>query len=102
VALGDLEFTPGFGVRYFSPIGPIRVDLAYRFGGGEPLPVVTQAIELFDPERHDERERLPAPYDGYAAPGDLVVLDPLVRWGQDLSSWDLRRFQLHFSIGQAF
>jgi hypothetical protein len=102
VALTDLKFTPGFGIRYFSPIGPIRVDLAYRFGSGEPLPVVTQAIEVFDPNVHRESQRLPPPLDGYAAPGDLVVLNPLVPWGKDLSSLDLRRFQLHFSIGQAF
>jgi len=101
----DLKFTPGFGVRYFSPIGPIRVDLAYRSGGGERLPVVTQAIVPFDSERHDERDRLTGPNGEqlpFAVPGDLVLLNNPVLWGENLGRWHLRRFQLHFSIGQAF
>jgi hypothetical protein len=101
-SLADLEFTPGLGVRYFSPIGPIRVDLAYRSGGGEFLPVVTQAIELYDPQIHSAKDRLGGAFDDYAAPGDLVVLGPQVRWGNDLPVLDLQRFQLHLSIGQAF
>jgi outer membrane protein insertion porin family/translocation and assembly module TamA len=105
VSLGGLEFTPGFGVRYFSPIGPVRVDLAYRFGGGEPLPVVTQAIVPYDPTVHDPDQQLTGPNGEkfpYALPGDLVVLDTSVLWREGLGPFDLRRFQLHFSIGQAF
>ena len=34
VALGDLEWTPGWGVRYYSPIGPVRLDVAHRSSGG--------------------------------------------------------------------
>jgi hypothetical protein len=105
VALRDLEFTPGMGIRYFSPIGPIRVDLAYRFGGGTQLPVVTQAIEPFDSAKHTEDQRLKGPNGEilpYAVPGDLALLNPLVLWGEKLGPWNLRRFQLHFSIGQAF
>ncbi len=48
--VADLQFTPGLGIRYLSPIGPIRVDLAYRFGGGEPLSVLTQAIVPLSPD----------------------------------------------------
>jgi len=47
VALTDLEFTPGVGVRYLSPVGPIRVDVGYNFRGGERLAVVTQQIEAY-------------------------------------------------------
>jgi len=104
-ALNDLDFTPGLGIRYFSPIGPIRVDLAYRFGGGKQLPVVTQAIVPFDPDKHEEEQRLMDPNGEplpYAVPGDLTLLNTPVLWGEDLGPWDLRRFQLHFSIGQAF
>jgi hypothetical protein len=36
--------TPGFGVRYSSPVGPIRADLAINPGGAETLPVVTENI----------------------------------------------------------
>jgi outer membrane translocation and assembly module TamA len=89
--LADLEVTPGLGVRYFSPIGPIRVDLGYRFGSGEDLPVVTRRIEV----RPDTEL-------GYVTFDDLVVLDSTVRYGEGLSAWSPRRFQLHLSIGQAF
>jgi len=91
LALADLEFTPGLGIRYFSPIGPIRVDVGYLFGGGELLPVVTRKIELHPGET--------PPFDVLE---DLVVLDNPVLWGDGLGPWDFRRFQLHLSIGQAF
>ena len=35
--------TPGFGVRYRSPVGPIRVDLGVNPGRAEDLPVVTES-----------------------------------------------------------
>jgi len=89
--LADLELTPGLGIRYFSPIGPIRVDVGYRFGSGEELPVVTQRIELM-------ANSTPA----YEVQDDLVVLDTPVLYGEGLSVWSPRRFQLHLSIGQAF
>jgi outer membrane protein insertion porin family/translocation and assembly module TamA len=104
-SLGDLKFTPGFGVRYMSPIGPIRVDLAYRFDVGESLPVVTQAVVPFDPSVHSQRERLltrGGQETGFAVPGDLVLLQNPVLFESGLDTWSLRRFQLHFSIGQAF
>ncbi|MBT8396915.1 MAG: BamA/TamA family outer membrane protein [Gemmatimonadetes bacterium] len=88
---GGFELTPGLGVRYFSPIGPIRVDLGYRFATGEDLPVVTQEL-ILDPS-------------GVGAPvfsDNLVQLATLVRWGDELERWTIRRFQLHLSIGQAF
>jgi len=91
-ALADLELTPGFGVRYFSPIGPIRVDVGYRFGGGEKLPVVTKKILL-------RPEEVPS---FVFSEDDLVVLGNPVLWGDELDRWTLRRFQLHLSIGQAF
>jgi outer membrane protein insertion porin family/translocation and assembly module TamA len=104
VDLRDLEFTPGLGIRYFSPIGPIRVDLAYRFSGGEDLQVVTSKVRPFDPARGDlERDRLvvsTGPLD-WVADDDLALLTPKVLWG-NYGPWSLRRFQLHLSIGQAF
>ena len=104
-ALADLAFTPGMGVRFFSPIGPIRVDVAYRFGGGSLLPVVTQALVPWDPNVYNDKQRLKDPNGvplDYAIPGDLVVLNKPVLWGEGIGTWDSRRFQLHFSIGQAF
>lgn len=32
---GDLEYTPGAGIRYRTPVGPVRVDLAHRLSGAE-------------------------------------------------------------------
>jgi outer membrane protein insertion porin family/translocation and assembly module TamA len=89
--LGDLEFTPGMGIRYFSPIGPIRVDMGYRFGAGERLAVVTKRMvaDATAPE-------------GLRPGDDVVVLDTPVSWGGGLGPWDVRRFQIHLSIGQAF
>ncbi len=102
--LGDLEFTPGLGIRYFSPIGPIRVDLAYRFAGGERLQVVTSQLRPFDSAVDDPDDRLRGP-DGaflpYLPSEELAVLGPKVLYG-DLGTWSLQRFQIHLSIGQAF
>lgn len=77
--------TPGFGVRYSSPFGPIRLDLGYNSSRPRRLPVVAQleggAIrELPEPIRFD-----PFGYD-----------DPSL--GREI----LRRLQFHLSIGEAF
>jgi outer membrane protein insertion porin family len=104
VRLADLKWTPGFGIRYFSPIGPIRVDLAYRFSSGEELQVVTSQVRPFDALVDDEKDKLKGPGGedlNWVESEDLVRLTPRVLWG-DLSPWSFRRFQLHLSIGQAF
>jgi len=104
VDLRDLEFTPGMGIRYLSPIGPIRVDLAYRFDHGEHLQVVTSQVRPFDAARGDkETDKLEGPGGtlDWVASDELALLSPLVLWG-DHGPWSLRRFQLHLSIGQAF
>lgn len=104
--LGDLEFTPGMGVRYLSPIGPIRVDLAYRFEGEERLQAVTSQIRPYDPAVDDEGARLEDPKNSqntlpFVRTRELALLSPRVLWGES-DPWSLRRFQIHFSIGQAF
>lgn len=99
----DLEFTPGMGVRYFSPIGPIRVDLAYRFDAGERYQAVTSQIRPFVPGVDDLDARLEGP-DGpldWVEGDGLALLTPTVLFG-DYGPWSIRRFQLHLSIGQAF
>ena len=54
--------TPGVGLRYASPIGPVRVDLGLRPTGAEALPVVTQVrdtsgqlrlVQLATPRQYD-------------------------------------------------
>ncbi|MEJ2540770.1 MAG: BamA/TamA family outer membrane protein [Gemmatimonadota bacterium] len=107
VELDGLELTPGVGVRYFSPIGPIRLDVGYRFRGAQPLPLLTNAIEPCTVVPGNANRCLtPRTADGTSAPipwtatDDLRPLGPRVLFGGGNSFWD--RLQLHFSIGQAF
>jgi outer membrane protein insertion porin family/translocation and assembly module TamA len=81
----DLEFTPGVGVRFPSPVGPIRIDLAYRSRGAQLLDVVTDAVERS------------ATGTGWVSTGELVLLPTPFNFGADD-----RGLQLHVSIGQAF
>ena len=74
--------TPGVGVRYVTPVGPVRVDLGYRPSLTQTLVVLTERIgadgrsELVEIGKRD-----------YDANAGRRFLDRLV---------------LHFSIGQAF
>jgi outer membrane protein assembly complex protein YaeT len=76
--------TPGIGVRYRSPVGPIRVDIGINPGLAETLPVVTETI--IDGEKRlvtlEERRRFKP-----VGRGAWGVLDRMV---------------LHLSIGEAF
>lgn len=102
--LQEMEFTPGLGVRYFTPIGPIRVDVAYRFTGGEELGVLTEQIREFDPDVDDPANRLIGdagqPID-WVKTDELAPLLPQVLYNES-GALSLSRFQLHLSIGQAF
>lgn len=98
IRLDDIVVTPGFGIRYNSPIGPIRVDIGYNGVGSERLPVVTTRVRqatdgagkpLFDADGRPVLENTTT----------LRTLDP-VSWNPRRSFLD--RLQLHFSIGQAF
>lgn len=76
---------PGVGVRYSSPVGPLRLDVGYNPSGPRRLPVVAQLEggdirELEEPVRFD-------PF-GYDDAGPFREL------------W--RRLQFHLSIGEAF
>ncbi|MEO5589478.1 MAG: BamA/TamA family outer membrane protein [Gemmatimonadaceae bacterium] len=76
--------TPGFGVRYLSPVGPIRVDFGINPGLSDELPVVTEAI-----------------VDGKTK---LVTLTSLRRFNVVRGGVGgiLDRLTLHLSIGEAF
>lgn len=37
IDLGDLEYSPGAGVRYTTPVGPVRIDVARRMSNDEPF-----------------------------------------------------------------
>ena len=76
--------TPGFGVRYRSPVGPIRVDFGINPGRQEELPVVTEQT-----------------VNGKTT---LVTLDKrrLFTAGGGGVKGILDRLVLHLSIGEAF
>jgi hypothetical protein len=81
--------TPGIGVRYHSPVAPIRVDLGFRPRLQQSLPVLTEVVDA------DGARRLillsePRLYDpvGEAAGGGFRRM--------------LARLRLHVSIGEAF
>lgn len=102
--LRDVRFTPGVGLRYGTPIGPIRVDVAYRPPARRVLPVITSQIRPFDPAVDPPDRRI---HDRDGEPIDWVLVDELARLENPLSideprgfSW--RRLQLQFSIGHAF
>jgi outer membrane protein assembly factor BamA len=80
--------TPGFGMRYRSPIGPVRIDLGIRPRLNEPLPVVTQ-IEDENGDLQLVRLSTPKQYDPVGSSGGFF---------HRLFS----RLQLHLSIGEAF
>ena len=80
-ARGTSAITPGVGIRYNSPVGPIRVDLGYNPRLIEDLPVVTNARI----NGEDKLVGLPTPRTYMS--GRNTILGRLV---------------LHLSIGQAY
>jgi len=78
--------TPGFGVRYRSPVGPIRIDLGINPKVSEELPVATEVIE--DGQRRVVPLDVSRKYSPSGGHHGLAVL--------------LSRLTLHLSIGQAY
>ena len=74
--------TPGFGVRYHSPVGPIRADVGINPGGTESLPVVTENV-----------------VNGQKT---LVTLQKRRTYAPTKGGGFLDRVVLHLSIGEAF
>ncbi len=95
-----LEWTPGMGVRYFTAIGPLRLDVAYRFRGGEEHRVLMSGIRPYDPATDYPEERLAAAPD-FVRSGQLEILPHPVLFGES-ADWSLSRLQLHLSLGQVF
>jgi outer membrane protein assembly factor BamA len=90
-SLGDLvkgrtAITPGFGVRYYSPVGAIRVDLGYNPSQMEDLAVVTEL------QRNGRSEIVPLDIPRHYSPlaGTTGIKNVL------------NRLTLHLSIGEAF
>ncbi len=84
---GTYAITPGFGIRYYSPVGAIRVDLGLNPSRGEELAVVTDLV------RNGRREIIPLDLPRHYSPTDAA--------GGGIRG-ALSRLTLHLSIGQAF
>jgi outer membrane protein insertion porin family/translocation and assembly module TamA len=78
---GTGAVTPGFGIRYISPIGPVRMDLGLNPNRAEDLVVMT------------------AVPDG-AGQNRIVPLPRTRNFTQASNFWG--RFVFHLSIGEAF
>jgi outer membrane protein insertion porin family len=108
VALGEIMATPGVGIRYYSPVGPIRIDAGFNTQGRRTLNVLTTRVEeCLYTGSGDCRKIDGPPRQTLRNTDDVVALDRPVTYGRALSDIDsasdlFRRFRLHFSIGQAF
>jgi outer membrane protein insertion porin family len=101
--LSDLVWTPGAGLRYFSAIGPIRVDIGYNTQGRQQLSVLTNKLCLksVDPCSPDSvKDGVEYTRDELRNSGTLTRLDDVAFGPKRWLTFD--RIQLHFSIGQAF
>jgi outer membrane protein insertion porin family/translocation and assembly module TamA len=78
---GTGAITPGFGVRYMSPVGPIRVDI-----GIAPYRTETLAVATAVPDSSGQRVIVPLSVPRNYSPGRTL----------------LNRLVLHFSIGEAY
>lgn len=99
---GEIEVAPGFGLRYFTPIGPIRVDVAYRSANPQSLPVVTTKLIPLGPCPETVPGGTVATPDGtcWTRSNELAPLELPKLWHESQSFFN--RLQLHFAIGQAF
>jgi outer membrane protein assembly factor BamA len=81
LAQGNGAVTPGVGIRYKSPVGPIRVDVAYNPVVADSLPVYTERTN---------------------AQGQSEIVRLNKRYLYDPATSFFDRLTFHFSIGQAF
>jgi outer membrane protein assembly factor BamA len=84
---GTGAITPGFGIRYYSPVGPIRVDLGINPSKAEDLAVVTE--RTVNGQNTLVPLDIPRRYSPTAGAGTAI--------GKILN-----RLTLHLSIGQAY
>jgi outer membrane protein assembly factor BamA len=99
ITKGTGAITPGFGIRYESPVGPIRVDLGIRPTLRETLPVITQVTDSAGVRRLVDL----SPPDGCrtaTTAGCRTFPDPNEK--KSFFNRLTNRLTLHLSIGQAF
>ena len=87
IANGKGALTPGFGVRYLSPVGPIRVDLGIRPSLTDSLTVITEVLGA-DGSHSLVQLKTPRNYNPVEGGSGIKKV--------------LNRLALHLSIGQAF
>jgi outer membrane protein assembly factor BamA len=93
VSGGDqMAWSPGVGIRYQSPVGPLRLDIGYNTSGAAKYPVIS---ELKDESGRTFIVQLGDVNDK----PNLLSYNPYE--GTGLRGF-LNRLQLHFSIGHAF
>lgn len=98
LASGTRALTPGFGVRYRSPVGPVRVDLGIRPRIKETLGVITQLTDSTRTNTLLDLRGSDANCESATQTGcRLFPNDP-----QGGFRGVLRRLVLHLSIGEAF
>jgi outer membrane protein insertion porin family/translocation and assembly module TamA len=88
---GTAALTPGFGIRYHTRVGPIRIDLGYNPTVSENQPVVTEVCGAITPTPITECPTTEREIVALATPRKLTG-------GRNL----LERLTLHLSIGQAY
>lgn len=86
---GTAAVTPGFGFRYTTPVGPIRVDLGIKPRLAENLAIVTEIVD-----ENGQRRIVPLQQEKAYDP----LEDASNKWWRQV----LDRLTLHLSIGQAF
>lgn len=86
---GSWAVTPGVGIRFSTPVGPVRLDLGVRPSVTERLPVVTEHVDENE-ERHLVELEATRRYNPVEAAGGGFL-------GELFS-----RLALHLSIGEAY
>ncbi|MEO7520795.1 MAG: BamA/TamA family outer membrane protein, partial [Gemmatimonas sp.] len=99
ITKGTGAITPGFGVRYESPVGPIRVDLGFRPLLRESLPVITEITDSLGVRRLVDLSAPNGCRKGITV-GCRVYPDPAEK--RSFFNRLASRLTLHLSIGQAF
>jgi len=99
ITRGSGAITPGFGVRYESPVGPIRIDLGVRPLLRRALPVITQETDSLGVRRLVDLT-LPGGCTAASTIGCRVF--PAPDEPRSFVNRLVNRLTLHLSIGQAF
>lgn len=99
ITKGKGALTPGFGIRYKSPVGPIRIDLGIRPNLKSELPVITEVRDA------DGKRRLVDLTGGAGCTsresmGCRIYPGPLAK--QSFLNRLTNRLTLHLSIGEAY